>query len=117
MLDNLTLPRKARRLAKELLKQAKENEPQITADLQNIAWEISGEAVGLENKFKAEMSLVRKLIDAVGDDLQRLQRKSKNINDVLHLLYLARANVFYFVDPASVLANVKLRIAVDYPLI
>ena len=87
-MDNLTLPRKARRLAKELLKQAIENEPQITADLQNIAWEISGEAVGLENKFKAEMSLVRKLIDAVGDDLQRLQRKSKNINDVLRYTFV-----------------------------
>ena len=93
-MDNLTLPRKARRLAKELLKQAKENEPQITADLQNIAWEISGEAVGLENKFKAEMSLVRKLIDAVGDDLQRLQRKSKNINDVLRYTFVLSVDAY-----------------------
>ena len=82
-MENLIINREAQRLARELLKQTKENELEITTDLQNIASQVSAEMVGLENKFKTEMSLIRKLIEAVGDDLQRLQRKSKNINDVL----------------------------------
>ncbi len=48
--------------AQILLDQAAENEPQITADLQKIAAETSAEMVGLENKFKSETSLLKKII-------------------------------------------------------
>ena len=53
--------KQARRLARKLLAEAGENEPQITNDLQKIASEISAEMIGLENKFKSEESLARKI--------------------------------------------------------
>ena len=76
-MDNLTLTRKARHLAKELLKQAKENEPTITADLQSITRKISAEMAGLENKFKTEMSLTRKLLLLAGKDKTRQSFEQK----------------------------------------
>ena len=93
-MDNLTLPRKARRLAKELLKQAIENEPQITADLQNIAWEISGEVVGLKNKFKTEISLVRKLIDRADFNSESIREIAESVNDVLRYTFILPFEIY-----------------------
>lgn len=87
-MDDLTFTRKARRLAKELLKQAKENEPQITIDLQTIAKEIAAEMVGLENKFKAEMSLVRKISDTAKASSQELWQAADRINDALRYSFI-----------------------------
>jgi len=42
----ITINKEARLLAKELLAQAEENEPAITADLQNITTAVSAEFVG-----------------------------------------------------------------------
>lgn len=93
-MKNLKTLNEARHIAKELLKQAKENEPTITADLQNIAREVDVEMIGLEHKFKTEISIIRKLIGAVGDDLQRLRRKSKNINDVLRYTFVLAVDTY-----------------------
>ncbi len=87
-MDNLTLTRKARHLAKELLKKAKENEPPITADLQNIAREISAEMVGLENKFKSEISLIRKIADTAKASSQELWQAAERINDTLRYTFI-----------------------------
>jgi hypothetical protein len=84
----------ARLLAQKLIAEAQKNEPEITADLQTIASEISAEMFGLENKFKGEKSLTRKLIDAAGDDLKRLQRKSKTINDVLRYTFVLPLDIY-----------------------
>ena len=94
MIESFTTNKEARRLAKKLLAQAKENEPRITADLQTIAQEVSAEIVGLENRFKSEMSFIRKLIDAAGDDLPKLQRKSKGVNDVLRYTFILPFDVY-----------------------
>jgi hypothetical protein len=87
-MKNFAINREARLLAEKLLTQAKENEPQITADLQNIAAEVSAEIVGLENKFKSKESLTRKLIDSAGNDLQKLRRKIKRINDAMRYTFV-----------------------------
>ncbi len=55
------IEQKASDFAKQLLKQASEHEPPITADLQKIALEVSAEMVGLKHKFKAEESLAEKI--------------------------------------------------------
>jgi hypothetical protein len=87
-MDVFTINREARRLAEKLLAQARENEPTITADLRAVAQQVSAEMVGLENKFKAEEALIRKLIDAAGGDIQKLWRKSKTVNDVLRYTFV-----------------------------
>ena len=50
--------------------------------------------IGLENKFKTEDSLTQKLIDVAGNDLQRLQRKAKNINDALRYTFVLPFTVY-----------------------
>ncbi len=60
-MENFTTNKEARHFAKELLIQAEENEPIITADLQNLETAVSAEFVDLRNKFKTEESLTRKL--------------------------------------------------------
>lgn len=65
--------RTAQVLAHQLLAQAIANEPNTTADLQTIAPEVSAEIVGLENKFKTEMSLIRKLINAANTNAPTLE--------------------------------------------
>lgn len=80
--------------AQELLAQAQENEPQVTVDLKNIAEKVSAEMVGLENKFKTEESLTRKLVEYVDDDFQKLKRKAKIINDVLRYTFVPSFEVY-----------------------
>ena len=86
--------RTAQILAQELLDEARESEPQITNDLQTIVQEISAEMVGLDDKFKREESLIRKLVDSVGDDFQKLKRKAKSINDVLRYTFVLQFEVY-----------------------
>ncbi len=80
--------RTAQFLAQKLLAEAEENEPRITAELQNVAQKVSAEMVGLENKFKTEDSLIRKLIDAVNGNFEKLPRKAQIINDVLRYTFV-----------------------------
>ncbi len=82
-MENFTVGKEARWLSKELLAQAEENEPNITSDLQTIALEVSAQIVGLENKFKSEESLTRKLVDAANASSQTLREKAETINDAL----------------------------------
>lgn len=75
---------KASELAKQLLSEAQTNEPKITKSLQAIAKLNQAEMVGLNDKFKSEMSLARKL----SDDAQRaedssIENQAKQIDDVL----------------------------------
>jgi Region found in RelA / SpoT proteins len=85
---SFALNKKAQHLAAELLKQAVKNEHNITADLQNIAREISAEMVGLENKFKTEVSLIRKLTDTANINSKKLQEVAETINDVLRYSFI-----------------------------
>ncbi len=63
---NLTkaeIEKKAANYAKQLLKRAQTHEPSITKDLEKIALEVSAQMIGLENVFKSEESLSRKISD------------------------------------------------------
>ena len=55
-----------------MLERARGNEPQITADLQQIARDVSAEMAGLENKFKAEESLTRKIAEGSVKNIRKL---------------------------------------------
>lgn len=76
-----------RNQAKALLENAKAFEPTITRDIRQMVIIVGGEIVGLENRFKEENSLVRKLEERtrerVGVFSKILSRQSKKINDVL----------------------------------
>ncbi len=56
---------KIKQKVSELLETALENEPFITKDLMEIAKENNGILVGLENRFKTESSLFRKLSERI----------------------------------------------------
>ena len=107
-MKNLKTTNEARQFAVELLKEATEKEPQITADLQNIAWETSAVMVGLESKLKTEMSLTRKLIDAVGDDVQKFERKAKGINDVLRYTFVLPFEIYTEITQKTIETLTKL---------
>ena len=87
-MKNPALIKEARQFAVKLLWQASENEPQITADLQNIAREIFAEMIGLENKFKSKESLTRKLIDKSYGNIRQMPKKAKIINDALRYTFI-----------------------------
>ncbi len=89
--------------AQELLQVADENEPKITAILAEIASTVFAERVGLENKFKTEESLIRKLLDesaksakslrgfgySMDEALKKsLKRQSQRNNDALRYTFL-----------------------------
>ena len=80
--------KQARRLARKLLTEAGENEPQITDDLQKIASEIFVEIIGLENKFKAEESLERKIFDTARLNSEPLEQVAGNLNDALRYTFI-----------------------------
>lgn len=90
--------RTAQILARKLLDEARENEPQITADLEKIAREVSAEIVGLENKFKSEESLIRKLLLLAEKDTtnksfdQKLRKFARLNNDVLRYTFVFLSN-------------------------
>ena len=78
----------AQKTAHELLRHAKENEPQITEILKQIAMEISAKTVGLENKFKTEESLIRKLVSKANFNLESVRKVAENTNDVLRYTFI-----------------------------
>ncbi len=80
--------RTAQNLAQELLSQAIENEPKITENLRAIANEVSGEIVGLENKFKSEESLVRKITDKADFNSESVYIVAESVNDVLRYTFI-----------------------------
>ena len=94
MSKSFSINQEVRRLVKELLAQAKGNELKITADLQAIASEISAEIVGLENKFKTEVSLIRKLLLLAEKDRtnksfeQKLKKFARLNNDTLRYTFI-----------------------------
>ena len=68
---------------RQLLAEASENEPEITNDVGEIASILKAEIVGLENKFKSEISLARKLTDYSNVRNVTVEKIAKQINDVL----------------------------------
>lgn len=80
--------KEARRLAQKLLAEAGENEPQITADLQKIASEISAEIIGLENRLKLQESLTQKIIDMANLRSQSFEDAAETINDSLRYTFI-----------------------------
>jgi hypothetical protein len=79
---------KALELTKKLLRTAKLNEPLITKDLRQIAVMVDAKMVGLENRFKSEESLTRKLLDYSESRGLPLKVTAKNNNDTLRYTYL-----------------------------
>jgi len=83
--------RQCKRKAFELLNKAKENEFVITEVLKQTAQQTQGRLEGLENRFKTEDSLTRKLYDRVRqqignfpDEFDKLLAEiAENANDVL----------------------------------
>lgn len=86
--------RAAQIIARKLLADAAENEPQITADLERIAREVSAALVGLENKFKTEGSLIRKLVDKAAVNSKPVEKISKNLNDVLRYTFVLPFEIY-----------------------
>lgn len=86
--------KRARRLAQKLLAEAVENEPQITVDLQKIASELSAEMVGLENRFKTEKSLTRKILDTAIPNSEPLEQVAENINDALRYTFILPSEIY-----------------------
>lgn len=76
-MENFIIKIEAQHLAELLLAEAKENEPQITADLSSIATAVAAKIAGLENKFKTEESLTRKLLLLAGKDKSNQTSKQK----------------------------------------
>lgn len=76
-IENFLIEKDAQRLSKELIAQAKKHEPQITTVLQNIASEVSAQIIGLENKFKTEESLTRKLLLLAKKDSSNQSNRKK----------------------------------------
>ena len=74
---------KVKRLARQLLAEARKNEPEITNDVSEIANFLKAEIVGLENKFKSEISLARKLTDYSNTRNITVEKIAKRINDTL----------------------------------
>ncbi len=99
-MQNLEILNQARQIAQALLKQAAENEPQIISDLRTTAREISAEIVGLEHKFKAEESLVRKLLllaekdnsnQSIGKKMEKVARRN---NDALRYTFVFQTDEY-----------------------
>lgn len=74
---------RSRQFARSLLTQAEKNEPQITADLQKIASEISAEIAGLDNKFKTVQSLTKKITGEAIVGVKILVSSGYSINEAI----------------------------------
>jgi hypothetical protein len=84
----------AQLLAQELLLQAQKNEPNITADLQNIAEKVTAEMVGLERKFKTEESLTRKLAETAEVSSEKIERVAESVNDALRYTFVLPFEIY-----------------------
>jgi hypothetical protein len=69
--------------ARKLLAEARENEPLITKDLKAVAKLNKAKLVGLENRFKEESSLVRKLTNNAEYRKSSIAKESQRNNDTL----------------------------------
>lgn len=105
------IEKKAAEYARQLLKYAKTQEPQISEDLQKIAAEVAAEMVGLECKFKSEESLTRKISDesakstksivdfgySVDESIEKsTTRQAKRNNDTLRYTFLFPLEKYVF---------------------
>ncbi len=79
---------KSLKLAQELLAEVRKNEPEITRDVEEIAAVLKAKIVGLENKFKTENSLARKLSHYSITRNISLEKVATRINDVLRYTLL-----------------------------
>jgi hypothetical protein len=79
---------KVKRLARQLLAEANKNEPEITNDVEEIAAILRAEIVGLENRFKTEISLARKLSDFAELRKIPIEKVAKQINDALRYTFV-----------------------------
>ncbi len=86
--------RTAQILAQKLLDEARESEPQITNDLEKIALEVSAEMVGLENKFKSEISLIRKLVGMTQTDSAEIAQIVEKFNDALRYTFILPFEIY-----------------------
>ena len=89
---DFTFNPKSVKLARQLLAEAGMSEPQITDDVGEIASILKAEIVGLENKFKTENSLARKLSDYAQEKNLPIKIVAKRTNDVLRYTYLFPKN-------------------------
>lgn len=89
---DFTIKPKSLKLARKLLAEAVKNEPQITKDIEEIATVLKAEIVGLEDKFKTENSLARKLSDYSAEKNLPLKIIATRTNDVLRYTYLLSQN-------------------------
>jgi hypothetical protein len=78
----------ASKIARQLLKDAKENEPLITKDVKQITTFLKAKMIGLRNKFKSESSLARKLQDNSILRGTSLEKEAKRNNDTLRYTIL-----------------------------
>lgn len=91
---NLTqrkIEKKAASYAKQLLKRAQKHEPQITKDLQNIASEVSAEMVGLEDRFKTEESLTRKIAEGSVKNVRKFFESGYSLENAIEKAVKMRA--------------------------
>jgi hypothetical protein len=84
----------AQLLAQELLNQAQENEPKITADLQEIADKVAAEMVGLEHKFKTQDSLAKKIVIITEKDSVETTQIGDKINDALRYTFIFAIEIY-----------------------
>ena len=82
------MKQKAIQAARKLLFEARQNEPLITKDLQIIADSVKAEMVGLENKFKSEKSLQRKLSEKFQARNIPIDKIAKRNNDTLRYTFV-----------------------------
>lgn len=83
----------------ELLENAKEIEPAVTEDLEHIVFKLGCKLIGLENRFKDEESLTRKLKDRAAERhfntfINSLAKQSKKINDALRYTVIAEEDKY-----------------------
>ena len=79
---------KSLKLARQLLAEAGQNEPEITNDVEEIASVLGAKVVSLENKFKTKESLARKLTDYSITRNISLEKVATRINDALRYTLL-----------------------------
>jgi hypothetical protein len=79
---------KASELAEQLLTEAKKHEPQVTKDIQAVAKLQNAELIGLENKFKSELSLIRKLNSKSTLSQISIEKIARKNNDTLRYTLL-----------------------------
>lgn len=85
------IEKKAKQFAKNLLQQAENNEPPITTDLQKIALEVSAEMVGLEEKFKSEESLTRKITETSVRNVRKFSESGYSLKNAIEEAVKIRA--------------------------